>query len=373
MSLKILHILGGQEDTGGIFSVIRNIQEVTREKGWEHVVWVSREFQQTRLPRLELRFAEVLVEDSLSHLQMLKQAWKAFGGLRRLLKTESFDLVHAHTRVAWLLAVALNRFCGYRVVYTNHNFARRTAMYRWATRWPNFYSVFLNPNMARHYGVTANRPQVSLISACFADRFLERALAREPRCLPVEEKVRIVGVGNLVRWKKWDLLADAILLLPSDLRWRLSVEIWGPESEEHDAQAFSKALKQKLAHPELKETMTLRGPTNQVEELVAGADIFVLPSTNEPCSVALMEALALGVPVLVSKSGGNIDIVEEGITGRLFEPDNADDLAAVLADLLAGKAFEFCPQTIRESVRGRSATAVAEAYEELYQTVLNGT
>ena len=51
-------------------------------------------------------------------------------------------------------------------------------------------------------------------------------------------------------------------------------------------------------------------PTHQVADVVAAADWFVLPSTHEPCSVALIEALALGVPVIASASGGNVDIVQ---------------------------------------------------------------
>ena len=42
----------------------------------------------------------------------------------------------------------------------------------------------------------------------------------------------------------------------------------------------------------------LKGSTNQVNEKLQAADLFITPSTNEPCSVALMEALALGQPAL---------------------------------------------------------------------------
>jgi phosphatidylinositol alpha 1,6-mannosyltransferase len=82
--------------------------------------------------------------------------------------------------------------------------------------------------------------------------------------------------------------------------------------------------------------------------------------------VALIEALALGVPALVSASGGNVDIVRDGVTGLLFEPDSIPALAARLGQIARGECRITSPEAVRESVHHRSASAVAAAYEAVY-------
>src|SRR5205814_41632 len=110
-----------------------------------------------------------------------------------------------------------------------------------------------------------------------------------------------------------------------------------------------------------------RGPTGEIAECLSQSDWFVLPSTNEPCSVALIEALALGLPAVVSASGGNVDIVENGRTGLLFEPDNAPDLAGKLRAILNHEVSPLPSVQIRESVRTRSASSVGKQYVALYE------
>ena len=105
-------------------------------------------------------------------------------------------------------------------------------------------------------------------------------------------------------------------------------------------------------------------------ERLREADWFVLPSTNEPCSVALIEALALGVPALVSESGGNVDIIRDGVTGLLFEPESPEDLAAKLRLILYSKVKAAPPMEIRASVRLRSATNVGRQYLALYRQLI---
>ena len=56
-----------------------------------------------------------------------------------------------------------------------------------------------------------------------------------------------------------------------------------------------------------------------VIEICKSADVFVFPSKREGLSVALMEAMACGLPCVVSKIRGNVDLVEKGVNGFLFE------------------------------------------------------
>jgi L-malate glycosyltransferase len=370
MGMNILHLTGDREDTGGVLSVIRNLQEASRPWGWRHTVWVHHSFQQKRLPTLDLRFSRWSCSESSKHGYLFWCAFRSWPELKRLLATESFDIVHAHTRCTALLAWMIAQSLGRRVIFTNHNYARRTGLYQKIARKPGVYTVLLTPNMARHYGIAPEPPRVNVISACCADRQFEEPLVARAISTPPPKTVRFAGVGTIQPFKKWHLLVDALLALPEADRQRIEISIWGPVLNQPEAVTYDRELRQAVEQHRLAGNIRFRGPTNAVNDRLRECDWFILPTTKEPCSVALCEALALGIPALVSASGGNIDIVAAGKTGVFFESENPHDLAARLKDILSGKVAPAPPEIIRESVRARSATQVAGLYGELYQQVL---
>lgn len=286
--------------------------------------------------------------------------------MARLLEKERFDLVHAHTRGALLLAVKIAARLKRPVVFTNHNYARRRWLYSWAAARPRVHTVLLTPNMARHYGLEISPPRASLISAACADDFFTAPLV--PRA--GRKALRLVGVGSLVRWKNWHLVIEALAQLDAAERERIQFRLWGPVPNEPTAQAYAEELRRAVQVHGLRSQFDFCGPTNSIREALADADWFVLPSTNEPCSVALIEALASGLPAIVSDSGGSPDIVKAERTGLLFAPEDATALAGQLRRALRGEPRLVPPSELRESVRQRSAANVAPQYAALYWQIL---
>ena len=174
-----------------------------------------------------------------------------------------------------------------------------------------------------------------------------------------------------MRWKRWDLVAQALSLLAPAERQQVRFDLWGGTSKLGDSEFFGDELNRQIAAAGIADQFRMCGTTNRVKDQVSGADWFLLPSTNEPCSVALIEALALGVPAIVSRSGGNVDIINERLNGLFFEPGNPESLAAVLRKIIAGQATMAAPPTIRESVRNRAAAEVARQYLQLYHSALS--
>lgn len=366
--MKILHLAGDREDAGGVLSVLRNLQEASRPWGWQHAVWVHRSFVQKRTPTLKFRHSHWSRAESARHWLLLWSALSSWPGLKRLLAQEPFDVVHAHTRCTALTAWMITRRLKRRVFFTNHNYAHRTGLYQKIAAQPGIYTVMLTPNMARHYGIPVDPPRVSLISACCADQQFTVPLVT--RNAPASPVVRFAGVGTIQPFKNWLLLTEALRQLTAAERERIEISIWGPVLNQPEAIAYDRALRQAIEQHGLQKNILLRGATNAVSDRLRECDWFVLPTTNEPCSVALTEALALGIPAVVSSSGGNIDIVERGKSGVFFEPDNAADLADRFRDILAGKVSPAAPEAIRETVRHRSATQVTLKYRALYEQVL---
>ncbi|MBT5705749.1 MAG: glycosyltransferase family 4 protein, partial [Verrucomicrobia bacterium] len=180
--------------------------------------------------------------------------------------------------------------------------------------------------------------------------------------------IKIIGVGSVIGWKKWDLVVEAIRRLDPALQKRIEFNIWGPTLQFPEAIAFADRLKKSIKQHHLTSVVHLRGSTTDVVGELHNSDLFILPSTNEPCSVALMEALALGLPVIVSESGGSVDIIKKGC-GLHFKVDDPDSLKASLERAIDAPDQFRLPEEIRETVRERCATRVFGLYQTLYKDI----
>jgi glycosyltransferase involved in cell wall biosynthesis len=138
----------------------------------------------------------------------------------------------------------------------------------------------------------------------------------------------------------------------------------GPERE---------ALEQLSRSLAIDEIVDFIGIVDDVAPYLRDADVFVLPSHAEGLSNALLEAMAVGLPVIVSNVPGNVDVVEHGRTGLVFEVDNASELAASLARVLRDDDLRnLLGAGARGSVEeSYSLQAVAGRYIELYDELLD--
>jgi glycosyltransferase involved in cell wall biosynthesis len=103
-------------------------------------------------------------------------------------------------------------------------------------------------------------------------------------------------------------------------------------------------------------------------EYIAGSDVFALPSIAEGLSTALLEAMSLKTPVVATSVGGNIELVENGVTGLLVEPGDDESFAEAVRKLLddretAEKLSENAYKTVKAKY---SWDAVLPKYLEVY-------
>jgi glycosyltransferase involved in cell wall biosynthesis len=109
-----------------------------------------------------------------------------------------------------------------------------------------------------------------------------------------------------------------------------------------------------------------------VAAILHDLDVFALSSTSEGLSIATIEAMAAGAPVVVTRSGGPQEIVEEGKTGFLVPPADPGALAARILELLENptRAREMS-RMAQEEVRNRfSLSKMVSEYEALYERCL---
>jgi len=118
-------------------------------------------------------------------------------------------------------------------------------------------------------------------------------------------------------------------------------------------------------------TVALPGATDDVEPLLRSADLFVLPSTEEGMSVALLEAMALGVPVVASAIPGNRRLIADFKHGRLAAPQ-PDALARAIVEQWAhfDRAFHMSRAARSRVEQQFSITAMARKHLKLFQELI---
>jgi glycosyltransferase involved in cell wall biosynthesis len=122
----------------------------------------------------------------------------------------------------------------------------------------------------------------------------------------------------------------------------------------------------------LSETVTFTGIRRDVAEILALLDIFVLPSLWEGLPVAVLEAMAAGLPVVATRVGGVPEVVIDGVTGLLVPPRNPDALSEAILRLLQDPDLRHrMGQAGRERVRERfSLEQMIRKTEALYERLL---
>ena len=133
-----------------------------------------------------------------------------------------------------------------------------------------------------------------------------------------------------------------------------------------------KSLLRRLAHLNLATRVKLVGFRADLPDLLPGLDLVVHPAEREGLGVAVLEAMSSGVPVVSSTAGGLIDLIEDGVHGLTFEPDDRQGLSAAVARMLSDPELRG-----RFGVAGRmraeaefSVDRMSQRYLEIYDWVL---
>jgi len=113
--------------------------------------------------------------------------------------------------------------------------------------------------------------------------------------------------------------------------------------------------------------LILRKPSKEIEHYFRAADFFVLPTLYEPFGLVILEAMSSGLPVIVSKTAGAAELIDNGANGVLLDdPSDPQALALAMESLLSNAAqCESIGQRARDRALGRSWGSVAEEFHSL--------
>lgn len=142
-----------------------------------------------------------------------------------------------------------------------------------------------------------------------------------------KDRTRLVFVGRFVPAKNLKLLLEAVSGLADRDDWELVLVGDGPLRETLEATVERLGLRDRVEFPGYVDN-------DDIAPYYREANVFVLSSTIEDYPLTLLEAQSAGTPVVASTVGGIPEIVDEGITGLLFESGDVDGLREALRRLL---------------------------------------
>lgn len=296
------------------------------------------------------------------------------GWVRAIEKEHKPDSIVLHFHNAWLSGVYVPIRQGRArrtMVATFHGIADQAKLRR--RRWQCALHRWMGQRLLRHGVrlVSVDRPNMLVAEELFdipRDRFTfipNGALANPNQGCPRNRGANEFTVGfvsTLNPHKGWRLVADAVRMLRDEgRRVRLLLAGDGPDSGAANAYARE--------HAEFAEFLGFVPGAGQ--KVMPRLDALVLPSTNEGMPMALIEAMACGVPVLATRVGGIPDVVVPGENGDLIER-SAASIAAPLREWIDDPAAhaELSERTLASFRRDYSIEACARRYEEVYSAGL---
>lgn len=303
---------------------------------------------------------------------------KAFLQLKKLLMQERFDLIHVHTPVAAFLGRYAARLTGQGpVLYTAHgfHFFKGAPYQNWLLYYPlervamawTDGLIVLNQE---DYGSAVKmgfRQGENLFYVpgvgVSPDNFYPGGFAEFKAAVglkPVDLAITCVAEFNrnknhgflLDVWQELAVSAANVhLLLAGDGPLRKKME--------------DKVTAQKIAN------VHFLGYRKDIPQILRGSDLFVLVSLREGLPRSVMEAMATGIPVVVSDIRGCRDLVEDKVSGFLIKPGDSGSLKAALAELIADQRLrEEMGAAARQKINNFSTDVVLTETGKIYAQMM---
>jgi len=186
---------------------------------------------------------------------------------------------------------------------------------------------------------------------------------REWACARGRFDALVIHISNFRPVKRVDVVLDVFRRIRTKARVRLVMIGDGPDRA---------ALERQVHREGLREAVEFVGERHDFLRWLSAADLMLLPSIQESFGLAALEAMACEVPVVASRIGGLPEVIQDGVTGFLCEPDDLDGMAARGLAVVGDAALRArIGRAAAEHVRTTFSTdIIVPQYEAYYREVL---
>lgn len=297
--------------------------------------------------------------------------------LVRLLRENDFKLLHCHMPIGGVFARLAAHKCNlHPVIYTAHGFqfCKGGPLRDWLL----FYPVEKFLSRYTDVLITINEEDHRLAKRKFHMKQLVRLhgvgvdTKRYANALSIRDQLSeefgfdtkdflILSVGELRKLKNHEVIIRAIAQMKDT---SIQYFICGKGG----LQEYLESLIQEL---HLEQQVHLLGYRDDIANICRSVDVFAFPSTREGCSMALMEAMSAGLPVVASEARGNTELIQDGVNGILCHRNIPEEYAAAIATIrdMDFTAVQSCSEQILEPY---CQEQIRKKMSELYRMYLKG-
>jgi len=261
--------------------------------------------------------------------------------LKEIVQRNNYDIIHFHTPVASAFGrcvVRQFRKDGLKVLYTAHgfHFYKGAPLLNWLLYYPverflaRYTDILITINKEDYKRAQTFKakkvvyvPGVGVDIAKYKNTSIDRSQKRNALGIPNEAFV-VLSVGELNKNKNHEVAIKAIAKLNKP-------DIYYVICGKGDNDVYLKNLATSLG---VADKVKLLGFRNDIAEIYKIADLFIFPSFREGLPVSVMEAMAAGLPVICSNIRGNIDLIESGKGGFTVNPNDAEELARCMLQII---------------------------------------
>lgn len=248
-----------------------------------------------------------------------------------------FDLIHTHGYFADIITIPIAKLLRIPVISTCHGFIANDKKLKRYNRIDHIVLRFSKKiiavsqeikNELLKSGIKESRIEVVLnaVQTDIDNNLLAQDRYNKRQLLNISEKDFVLGyVGRLSKEKGIQYLIEAAEILnESDIPIKVLIIGDGPEKKDSECLVRQKGLEGKVS---------FTGFQTNVKSWIPAMDVFVLPSLIEGTPMALLEAMAYGIPVVASDVGGVPQIIDSGKEGILVSPGKPEEIAAGITRL----------------------------------------
>lgn len=274
---------------------------------------------------------------------------KAYKELKHIIDEGEYDIIHCHTPVGAMLtrlAAKQARKQGTKVFYTAHGFhfykgapAINWILYYPVEKWLSRYTDVLITINKEDYeraktfkaGKVCYVPGVGIDLKKFNVGYVNKEQKRKEIGVSADDFV-LLSVGELIPRKNHEVVIRALSVLKQlDKLNHIEYVICGRGAYETDLKKLAEGL-------DVADHVHFLGYRNDISEICNCADLFVFMSHQEGLPVALMEAMACGLPAVCSNIRGNTDLIEDGVTGLLAN-NTPEEVAESISEMKSDTAL----------------------------------
>lgn len=295
---------------------------------------------------------------------------RMFGSLRRVFREFQPDVVHTHMAVQRYVFPVLLRGRVPAAIHTIHNLAEyETDAFGRLVHWFAFRHHVLPVGISREVAASVQRVYGlecdAVVPNCIPiERYAPDAQARREWRAEnnlSEDAVVYTCVGRLVPQKNPLLLVEAFAQLNDP---RAHLVLLGDGSLREEVAAF-------VASRNLCDRVHILGKLDCVPKMLAASDVFVLGSNWEGNPLAVMEAMAAGLPVVATAVGGVPELVETGEEGLLVDAGDRSGFASAMRTLLDSRLrLAMAHSARRRAVREFTLERMVRGYTDVYRQAI---